>query len=44
MKMARALVGKNIGHARDEVVKWEVSVVTLVKGVKAEKVCDGSRG
>jgi hypothetical protein len=44
MKMARALICQNIGDTRDEVVNWDVTVVTLMKGMETEEICDGARG
>jgi hypothetical protein len=44
MKWARALIFQNIGDTRDEVAKWEVAVVTLMKGMETEEIHNGARG
>jgi hypothetical protein len=40
--MVRALIGKNTGDTGDDIVKREVSVVTLMKGVETDKISDGA--
>jgi hypothetical protein len=42
MKMARALVRKYISYARDEIMELEVTMVTLVQGMKTEEVSHGA--
>jgi hypothetical protein len=38
MKVARTLVQENVRDARNEVVKWKVTMVALVEGVQAEEI------
>jgi hypothetical protein len=43
MKKAGALVRENVRDARNEVVKWQVTMVALVEGVQAEEIGHGTR-
>jgi hypothetical protein len=40
VKKARAFVRQDIGHARDEAMKWDVAVVSLIECMKAEYISD----
>jgi hypothetical protein len=44
MKMMRTLIRKNIGHTRNEVVGWEVTMMPLVERMEAEEIGDRARG
>jgi hypothetical protein len=43
MKMAGALVRENVRNARNEVMKWKVTMVALVEGVQSEEIGHGTR-
>jgi hypothetical protein len=42
MEKARALVSEHVVYTRDEVMEWNVTVMTLMQGMDSEQVCDGT--